>query len=65
MKGYELIDWIIKNNAEDKNFVVQYRDCHGDWTGTEEPYLKVKTTLKYNDETLKWNNEIDENTILL
>lgn len=65
MKGYELIDWIKKNNAEDKNFVVQYRDRYGDWTGTGEPYLKVKITSKQNNKTLKWDNEIDENTVLL
>ena len=42
------IDWIQKNKAEEANFVVQYRDGGGDYTGTEEPYLIfVKHGLRY------------------
>ena len=35
MTGRELIEWIHKNNAEDLECVVQYRDSGGDYGGGE------------------------------
>ena len=35
MTGRELIDWIHKNNAEDLECVVQYRDDGGCYSGGE------------------------------
>ena len=42
MTGQELIAWIIEHNAENKTFVVQFRDEGGDYAGTDtELYLDV------------------------
>ena len=63
MKGQELIDWIREHKAETANFVVQYRDAGGDYSGVEEPLMMFeKHGLKIvrNDVT-----EVDTRTVSL
>ena len=35
MTGRELIEWIVKNNAEDKEIIIEHRDSGGSY-GTAE-----------------------------